>query len=166
MINSVVSPREEVRHFVTDIQLCSGVYKPTCADLIPAVEVFCQAVVLNGAAYVWIDGVDAANPLLLPVQTLSKFRRMGTLRAYLEDERHLELEAEFDRLLSICMERKDSATILVRACEIMHVEGLPADQAVVTAHQWGVLLNELDQAERAAYQMVSTGASNLDIAVH
>lgn len=147
-------------HLVSEIQLCSGVYKPTCADL-PAVEVFCQAVVLNSAAYVWIDGVNAENPLLLPVQALHQFRRMGTLRQYLEDERHIELGEEFDRLIDLCMERKESATVLIRACEIMHTEKLPADQAIVTAHQWGTLLNELDQAERAAYHLVSSGTKTV-----
>lgn len=148
-----------------EIHLCSGVYKPTCTEL-PAVEVFCQAVVLNGAAYVWIDGINHENPLLIPVQSLSKFRRVGTLRSYLEDERHLALEAGFDQLLDICKSREVSATVLIRACEIMHEEGLPADQAIVTAHQWGELLNELDQAERAAYQLVSSSATRPVATVH
>lgn len=146
--------RSNPAHLVSEIRLCGGIYKPTCDEL-PAVEVFCQAVVLNGAAYVWIDGVDTDNPLLLPVQTLLSFRSLGTLREYLEDDRHLALGDEFDRLLDISMEQQVSATVLIRACEIMHTESLPADQAVITARQWGVLLNELDQAERAAYQLAS-----------
>lgn len=145
-------------HLVPEIHLCRGVYKPTCTDL-PSVEVFCQAVVINNAAYVWIDGIDGTNPLLLPVQALKEFRKMGTLREYLEEEKHTELGEDFDRLIDLCMERKDSATVLIRACEIMHAEGLPADQAVVTAHQWGTLLNELDQAERVAYQLLTSGTS-------
>lgn len=145
------------KHLVAEIRLCAGIYKPTCDDL-PAVEVFCQAIVLNGAAYVWIDGVNPDNPVLLPVQTLSGFRSMGTLREYLEDDKHLALGEEFDLCLDICMAQQESATVLIRACEIMHAESLPADQAVVTARQWGMLLNDLDQAERAAYQIASAPA--------
>lgn len=139
-----------------EVHLCSGVYKSTCAEL-PAVEVFCQVVVLNSVAYVWLDGVDHHNPLLLPVQSLHDFRRMGTLRQYLELDKHLELGDRFDSLVDLCMSRMVSATVLIRACEIMHTEGASSDQALVTAQQWGILLNELDQAERAAYQLVTSG---------
>jgi hypothetical protein len=141
---------------VPDIRLCSGIYQPTAAGL-PAVEVICQAVVLNAVAYVWIDGVDAQNPLLLPVQVLHGFRSRGTLREYLEDEKHIGLGEQFDMLMDLCMERRESATVLVRACEIMHAEGLPADHAIATAHQWGLVLTELDLAERAAYRLVGSG---------
>lgn len=144
-------------HFVPEIRLCSGTYKPTCDDL-PPVQVFCQAVVLNSVAYIWIDGVDAEKPLLLPAQHLHNFRNLGTLREYLADERHTVLEEAFDDLMDICLERKESATTMIRALEIMHDEGLPADQAVTTARQWGMLLNEMDQAERASYQLISSGA--------
>lgn len=143
-------------HLVPEIRLCSGVYKPTCTDL-AAVEVFCQVVVLNAVAYIWIDGIDAEKPLLLPAQQLHNFRSLGTLREYLENERHRELEDDFDELMDICIARKESATTMVRALEIMHIEGLPADQAVTTARQWGMLLNELDHAERASYQLVASG---------
>ena len=142
-----------------DILLCSGIYMPTCAVDIPPVRVFCEAVVLNSVAYVWIDGVDNEKPLLLPAQSLQEFRSCGTLRAYLEDEKHLALEEQFDEILDLCLKRKESATTMIRAIEIMHDEGLPPDQALVTAHQWGVLINELDQAERASYQLVTTSAA-------
>jgi hypothetical protein len=104
-----------------------------------------------------LDRIDAENPLLLPAQHLQNFRSLGTLREYLTDERHMDLEEGFDELMDICMAQRESATTMVRALEIMHVEGLPADQAVTTARQWGVLLNETDQAERASYQLVSSG---------
>jgi hypothetical protein len=156
-------------HLVQEIRLCRGVYKPTCDDL-PPVEVICQAVVLNSVAYIWIDGVDAENPLLLPAQHLHNFRSLGTLREYLSNERHMDLEEGFDDLMDICMAQKESATTMVRALEIMHTEGLPADQAVTTARQWGILLNELDQAERASYQLVSSGrmpgAASMSTLVH
>lgn len=144
---------------VSEIHLCSGIYQPTCAEL-PAVEVFCQTIVLNGVAYVWIDGINQNNPLLLPVQALYGFRRMGSLRQYLENERHLDLGEDFDALIDLCTQRKVSATVLIRACEIMHAEESSADQALETALHWGMLLNEMDQAERAAYQMVTTDKSS------
>lgn len=147
-----------VSQLVPDVHLCSGTYKPTCAEL-PAVNVFCQAVVLNSVAYVWIDGIDHHNPLLLPVQSLHGFRRRGTLREYLEMEKHVELGEAFDNLMDLCMAQKSSATVLIRACEIMHDERVSADQALITAQQWGMLLNELDQAERAAYQLVTSGST-------
>lgn len=137
------------------IHLCSGLYKPSGAEL-PVVEVFSQTIVLNGVAYVWIDGLDANAPILLPAQSLHEFRRRGTFQEYLEDERHLALEEGFDRLMELCAVRPESATIVVRACEIMHLEGASADQAIVTAHQWGILLSQIDAAERAAFQLVAS----------
>lgn len=144
--------------YVSEIRLCQGVYQPCIADL-PPVEVVCQAVNLNACSYAWVDGVDPDNPLLLPIQVLSKFRSLGTLRTYLEHEKHLSLGDEFTKVLDLCMARGESATILVRACEMMHAEGCAAEQAVVNAHQWGVLLNELDQAERASFQLVTSGTA-------
>lgn len=140
---------------VPNVHLCSGIYKTTCADMAP-VEVFCQTFVLNAVAYVWLDGVDDQNPLLLPVQALTDFRRRGTLREYLEMPKHTELGEAFDDLMDLCMQRKSSATLLVRACEILHAENVSADQALETAQQWGMLFNELDQAERTAYKLVSS----------
>ena len=64
---------------VPEIHLFAGVHKLTYADL-PAVEVICQTVVLNGVAYVWIDVINHRNSLLLPVQALHQFRRMDSLR--------------------------------------------------------------------------------------
>lgn len=139
---------------MSQIHLCAGTYKPTCTDL-PPVEVLCQTVVIDGASYVWIDGVDVTNPVLLPVQSLNDFRRLGTQSQYFADEKHAELGDDFDRLIELCVAQRASATLMVRACEIMHAEGLPADEALVTAHQWGLLLCELDQAERAAYSLVA-----------
>lgn len=156
----MIGAMEQVPQLVPEIHLCSGTYKPTCDEL-PAVQVFCQAVVLNAVAYVWVDGVDAERPLLLPAQALHDFRNMGTLREYLVEERHMELGEDFDNMMDLCLERGESATTMIRAIEIMHEEGLPAEQALVTAHQWGVLLNELDQAERAAYQLISSGVPQL-----
>lgn len=148
---------------VPNVHLCSGIYQATCADIAP-VEVFCQTFVLDDVAYVWLDGVDDQNPLLLPVQALTDFRRRGTFREYLEMQKHAELGEAFDDLMSLCMQRKSSATLLVRACEILHAENVSADQALDTAQQWGMLLNELDQAERAAFQMVTKGeASRLSV---
>lgn len=138
----------------SEIRLCKGLYKPTCTELDP-VHVVCQKVVINSTAYAWIDGVDVENPLLLPIECLHDFQNMGSLRQYLQDDRHIELDAEFDNLLDICMRKKNSATVLVRACEIMHTEAIPADEAVSIAYQWGDLLNTLDRAERVAYQQVS-----------
>ena len=145
---------------VPEIHLCAGVHKPTCADL-PAVEVICQAVVLNGVAYVWIDGINHHSPLLLPVQAFHQFRRMGSLRQYLENDKHLDLGDSFDELIDLCMKGNASATVLIRACEIKHSKNASPEQALITAQQWGMLLNELDQAERAAYQLVTSGVYNL-----
>lgn len=141
-------PRRETR-------LCRGIYKPTCDFVIAPIEVFCETVVLDGSAYVWIDGVNSVNPLLLPVDALHKFENCGTLREYLEDERHLDLGDSFDDLLELCMGTKQSATVIIRSIEIMHNEGLSANNAVITAQQWGDTMNELDAAERAAYQRVA-----------
>lgn len=137
-----------------DIRLCKGLYKPTCADL-SVVEVYCQTLILGSIAYAWIDGVNLDNPLLLPVQTLHNYKSLGTLHQYLQDERHSALvQEEFVELLDLGMRQQESATVLVRACEVMHAEGFGAAQALAVSREWGQLLNELDQAERAAYQVV------------
>lgn len=139
---------------VPDIQLCSGVYKATCTDL-PPLEMICQTQVIDGSSYAWIDGVNELAPVLLPVHNLASFRRMGTLRQYLQDDRHLGLDTELEVLGVLCAEQKASATLMVRACELMHAEGLPARDALDVVRQWGELICELDQAERAAFQAVA-----------
>jgi hypothetical protein len=131
------------------IHLCSGLYRPCGADL-PAVEIFSQTIVLNGAAYVWVDGISVNAPILLPIQALHQFKRRGTYQEYLADERHLALDDGFEWLMELCAEKPESATVVIRACEIMHEEGLPADQAIITAHQWGTMLLQINEAERVA----------------
>lgn len=139
---------------LANIRLCAGIYSPTGAN-IPPIEVICQTVIVNGTAYAWIDGVSETNPVLLPVESLNNFKNFGTLQSYLQDDRHAELDTEFDSLGELCLAQKASATLMVRACEIMHAEGLSAEDALSVARQWGELINELDQAERAAYSVVS-----------
>lgn len=159
-MNAITEPFTPSRPVaIADIHLCSGIYMPTCADL-PPVEVLCQTVVINGASYVWIDGVDVTNPVLLPVQALHGFRKLGTQSQYFSDEKHATLGEDFDRLIELCVAQQASATLMVRACEIMHVEGLTAEESLVTARQWGLLLCELDQAERAAYLLVAEFVAN------
>ncbi len=147
----------QTMQLIPNIHLVKGVYAPFGTDL-PPVEVVCQVVPLNGAAYVWLDGVDHNDPVLLPAQVLDGTRRLGTLRDYLEDLRHEQLGEGFDSLLDLAMEQQVSATVLVRACEIMHEEGSDPSQAITTARQWGIMLCELDQAHRAEFQLVSQGS--------
>jgi hypothetical protein len=133
------------------IHLCSGLYSPCGAGAgLPAVEIFSQTVVLNGVAYVWVDGISVNAPILLPIQALHQFKRRGTYKEYLEEERHLALDEGFEWLMELCAVKPESATVVIRACEIMHEEGLPADQAIVTAHQWGITLLQINEAERVA----------------
>lgn len=148
MIGASTTPR----HSTADIRLCSGVYKPSCDDL-PAVQVVCQVTVLNGCAYVWIDGVNPDDPILLSAQSLHNFRSLGTFKDYLENERHDALGDDFGVLLDLTFYTRDSATTTARALEIMHEEHLPPDQALVTARQWGIMLCELNTAERTAHAL-------------
>lgn len=136
------------------VNLISCVYQCDGADL-PCIDIKCQVVVINGVSYAWIDGDDFDNPLLVPVESLVGFQRIGTLRDYLTDEAHIDLGEEFNTLLDIALRERCSATVIVRAVDAMHSEGQGAAEAIQLARDWAKLLNDLDNAERAAYQLVA-----------
>lgn len=133
------------------ILLCSGVYQPAGAS-IPPVVVICQLMQLNGTNYVWIDGVSKTEPLLLPSHLLVDHKRLGTLRDYLLDERHFALGEQFVNILELNTEQDATPTVLVRAIEMMHSDGISAAAALEAATAWGWALHALDQADRIAYQ--------------
>ena len=137
----------------TGTHLCRGVFQPSCLDAEP-VQVFCQAVVVDGDAYAWVDGVNEQDPLLIPVKHLVAYSYAGTLRQYLADPRHAALGDAFDEFLDLVIAKRASATLIVRACEIMHEEHVLPQVALATSEEWGHLLGELDHTERAAYQML------------
>lgn len=136
------------------IKLCSGIYNPSCAGL-PPVHVICQIMIIGGLACAWVDGISMTKPLLLPIDALQDFKHRGTLADYLRDEKHAELDAdEFMAVQDECLARNASATIMIRAYEMMHSEGLTASEAITCATEWGVLLNQINEAECAAYGLL------------
>jgi hypothetical protein len=134
----------------SSINLCSGVYQPA-GGAIPSVEVLCQVLVVYGVSCAWIDGVDMAEPVMLPIEHLSSFKRMGTLVDYLADERHHSLSEGLVDVLALCETHDCSPTTMVRAIELMHAEGLSPENALSSSLQWGTLLLELDKADRLVH---------------
>lgn len=132
----------------TKINLCTGVYQPAGGQ-VPPISVMCQTLVIYGVSSAWIDGVDMAEPVLLPVEYLSGFKRAGTLEDYLAQARHEALGDGFEGIMDLCVTQDHTPTTMVRAIEIMHNEGLPADTALATAVAWGSMIRDLDKADQA-----------------
>lgn len=133
------------------IHLCKARYCVATTPELVAIDLFCQSVVLDGCAYAWVDGVDYAQPMLIPVHLLEGFERAGTLGQYLRQERHIDLGEAFDDLLGICLSTEISATNMIRACEFMHADGMSPQDAIDAAKQWGELLREMDWRDQACW---------------
>lgn len=129
---------------VGEIQLCRAKYCVLTLPEVISIDLICQVVDVDGSLCAWVDGVDHAQPLLVGVEHLHEFKHIGTLGRYLRDEQHLSLGQSFDDLLDLCLSRDLSATVLVRACELMHADGLDAKTAVQSASEWGALMQEID----------------------
>lgn len=132
------------------IHLCRGDYLAAAGLAIPPLSVLCQVVPVNGAAYAWVDGLSYDNPVLVPVALLRNVRSVGTLRDFLADPRNESLP-EFDSFLEIVFEQRVSATVAARALEIMHAEGSDASQSIAHAQQMGLLIVDIDAADRQAH---------------
>lgn len=131
------------------VQLCRASYQILAQAQPINVDLLCQTVELRGRTYAWIDGVDLGSPLLVPVDNLKNFTHAGTLGQYLRDERHLELGRSFNDLLDICLARDLSATVIVRACELMHADALNPYEAIDEATAWGGTIIDIDWASSA-----------------
>lgn len=129
------------------INLCRGRYAVLTLPEDVSVEVLCQVVPFQGRACAWLDGVDHAEPALVPLDELLDLAPASTLGQYLRDERHISLGGRFNDLLDLCLSRDLSATVLVRACEFMHGEDMAAIDAVKSAEEWGSILQEMYWAQ-------------------
>lgn len=143
--------QDEFSQVTASVRLCRAKYVLASLPEMICVDLLCQSVEIKGRAYAWVDGIDFAEPVLVPVDSLDGVELLGTLGKYLRDEMHLALGARFDQLLDLCLQRDLSATVLVRACEFMHSDGFDAEQAIEAASQWGSLMQEIDWGDRVLH---------------
>lgn len=132
-----------------DVPLCWATYCVATSPDIYAIELICQTVVLEDCAYAWVDGVDMQNPILVPVDELQSYRRIGTFGSYLRDERHQDLGEMFDALLTDCVSEALNPTLIVRACESMHSDGFRPHEAIAVAREWGETIHQINGLNRA-----------------
>lgn len=88
------------------------------------------------------------NPILVPVDELQGYRRIGTLGSYLRDDRHRDLGEMFDALLSDCVDEALNPTLIARACEFMHSDGVHPHEAIAAAKEWGMTIHQINGANR------------------
>ena len=142
-----------------DIQLCSGtvLIHAEALPTTPVVAMICQQMIVGGISCAVLDGVDLVDPVLLPVENLDDFKRLGTLKDYLTDPRHDDIQETLAAIMDACVVRDYTPTLMVRAIEIVHAEGLSAEAAIAGAIEWGEFFRALANNTRAAAE-ASTAA--------
>ena len=127
------------------IRVASALYSPYAGDFTLPIErqllqVDCIFSVMNidGVDLGWIDGIDQADPILVPVRSMEGLRDLGTVEEYLSEEYHTSIGPELQTLLRIAGQEELTPTVLVRALAIMHNDGtIDAAHAVKQSFDWG-----------------------------
>lgn len=118
-------------------------YKPSAYS--PAVRLLCQSVNLDGEKMLWVDGLDVADPMMLPISAAQdiewagSFREIMTARIDLAEQVIAEAQGEY------------SPTIMVRAVQFMaHDRTLTAEEALdLSAEQAADLIDSDNFSARA-----------------
>lgn len=128
------------------ISFLQVVYTPLAHSAHPIV-VEAQVVPLGGDDFLWIDGVDFADPILVPVDSFPAAVLIGTLDDLMEsfaDE--IGLLAMSEDLTEV------SPTLLMRAARYLREEQCSPGDALQWAYTFGQLLVELDELDRRFLQ--------------
>lgn len=134
-------------------------YRPLVLDVAP-LRVIAQTTVSAGSGgaaestFVWVDGMDEYDPILLPLSDMSEARDLGTVAAYF-DAHSAQVAEVLEATVASGRGGEGgvgmSCSLVVRAVEAMKADGCTATQAVEITARWANLLLELDQMERIAF---------------
>lgn len=116
------------------------------------VDTIFAVLTVDGVDVGWIDGIDETDPILVPVRSMEGYADLGTVEEYLTQEFHTPLGEHLQDLFRLAEAHALSATVLVRALAIMHLESsFDAQQAVDRSFEWGLTLLRAGILERHTF---------------
>ena len=124
---------------------------------IPPIKLIGQIVNSGSLSYVWVDGLDRNDPILIPALNAPGPRHLGTLDSYVRAN-----EASVHEIVDCAMSRdlNLSSLLVVRAVEAMRLDMAGPDRAIDAALGWSRMLLEFDEMERQAFNDAFNDAFN------
>ncbi|TAL65697.1 MAG: hypothetical protein EPN79_10985 [Burkholderiaceae bacterium] len=144
---------------MSSYRVACALYSPYAADFTLPIEqqllqIDCIFAVIDvdGVDYGWIDGIDEDDPILVPVRSMMGYGYLGSLEEYLSEDFHAPLGQVLQDLLLLAQSEQLSATVLVRALAILHLDdAITAADAVQQSFQWGLTLLRAGTLERVTF---------------
>ena len=131
-----------------DVRLCEATYAP-CSMGIGSIRLVVQVINLAGEEMMWVDGIDIADPVMVPLSNLSDVREIGSLSSFMENHQDaivsLALLEDFSRV---------SPTLLARA--VLNMAGGAAEprEAMSLARMFSCFIKEADELDRKVFDKV------------
>lgn len=121
---------------------CEAAFNPISTNF-SAFRIEAQVVLLDGEEFLWLDGLDFDDPVLMPAECLQDVRFMGSLDTLLvQYAPQIQMLAVTEDLTSV------SPTVLLRAARCMVEDGLSSSEAMLSAMSLSQMLLELDELDR------------------
>lgn len=122
-------------------------YRPLFIKDLP-IRVIGQVVNSGDLPYVWVDGLDRKDPILVPLTHVYGSRTFTSVQAYFRAN-----STELQEVVG-CASSRDlrlSSLLVVRSVEAMKSDQTGPDRALDAALAWSRVLLELDEMERQAF---------------
>lgn len=127
---------------VAGVFFCEAAFNPISTNF-SAFHIEAQVVLLDGEEFLWLDGLDFDDPVLMPLDCLQDVRFLGSLDNLLERYApQIQALAYTEDLTSV------SPTVLLRAARCMAEEGVSSSEAMSSALSISQMLLELDELDR------------------
>lgn len=136
------------------IELFNVLYRPGIGQA--PIALLCQAVDIAGEKYLWVDGVNADDPVLVSISACSGISWAGSFEEFMSERRDLAAQvlAESQGLhsptilaRSILYMSRDEKLTAVEALELSEGQGLDViDSDEVCAHAFGVALRSFEMS--------------------
>lgn len=127
---------------IDGVFFCEAAFTPISTSF-SAFLVEAQVVVCDGQEFLWLDGIDFEDPVLMPVSCLSGVRFLGSL-----DDLMVRYALQIQALAITEDLTMVSPTVLLRAARSMDEEGLSSSEAMASAVALSQMLLELDELDR------------------
>ncbi len=102
-----------------------------------------QAVIVEGEEFLWCDGIDFDDPVLLPLRSARGLRFLGEMSTLADRYAEQICQLAMTEDLSLA-----SPTLLLRAARCMSEDGLGSAEAFSSATTLSQMILELDELDR------------------
>jgi len=133
------------------IELFNVRYRPHAGE--PEIQLLCQSVGAEDDRLLWVDGINAEQPVLVPLANVKGIEPAGTFREFMAQRlKHAALLFEESQ-------GEHSPTILARAAQIMSLDPrLSAPEALDQAVEQAVDIVDADNMSALAFSRVAPQA--------